>query len=531
MPIDVVFPELDGGQQTSNIKTFSVQEDATPIDPASTFGGVGQITVEMNEFPDAKFLIGSIILGDGSRGKTSGIVRSLSSTNEDLSVVADSTLALFNSEHTLHPYVGTLGNAIQHYCDIAGITNDVITESGLVSRPVVYPGYKGNLWVFMKQLLAKEQVELSLVFNRIYVRSLRLLTANTDRNTSFGWSTDSRTAAKTIEVSYYNYTYGAQKEIYPLTTDDPTIYQVDAGETVRFTQQLNASLFTVNQPTCIDFVNNTTYPGTNGVYSVIGNDELPITAAQWVAQGGSVRVEMTDDPSIVEIVIKGASMTQYAPYRIAMSSGGGNVYNSLHITGTAVVSNKRKITLHTGASASVTGEQVGITVDNPLISTKEDAYSLGMKTAGMYAGLNYSVNGTAMDINRNGEGRELIQATVADFNQEVPAGTTAAEFSAAWVGATVADFNTFWQSRVDLLWENQMFGNAAGARVITNDAVFRIDSATTTEGPVQFSATLDTIVADFNERWVGATAADFSAEVLGKNCKNFSMTPLRRANG
>lgn len=512
----------------SNLKSYSVQEDSTPLDPGSSFGGVGQITINANTAADSMLLIGEVVLNDGARGRTTGTVRDVNDSNGDLTVTADSILGLFNSDHIIQPYIGTLSGAINYYCDVVGIQNNVTVEAAVADRPVVYPGWNGNVWVHIKQLLAKEQVEMALVYNRVVVRVPRNITANTERTTTFGRNVNNRSAAKKVEIYYYNHQDVTQAEVYPLTTEEPTIYQVDANEEVVFTQQLNASLISINQPVAVDFVRNSSYSGSSGVYSVTGNDGLPITALQWTAQGGSVRVKIMDDPSVIEITIRGASMTDYAPYRIAMSSGASNLYNSLHLTGRGVAWDKKLITIPTGASSAVTGEDVGITVDNPFISTRAQAYSLGAITAASYSGINYTISGTSYDINRYDASRDLIQATVSDFDAETGAGTLVSGFDTTWQSQTVAEFDAYWQAKVDNLWENQLFGNAAGARVLTPDANFRIDSATTTESSVQFTASLDTLVSDFDPIWPGATVADFDAQFAGKLVKDFAIIPLRR---
>lgn len=521
------FKVIEG--DASNLKSYSVQEDSTPIDPGSSFGGVGQITVQANEARDSVLLLGEVILNDGVRGKTTGTVRNVASTNGDLTITADSILGLLNSDHTVQPYFGNFAGAIQYYCDLVGIPNDVTVEQSLAGRQVVFPGWTGNVWVHVKQMLSAQEVEMALVYNRVIVRPLRTIVANTDRTITSSWSADNQNAAKKVEVYYYNNSYTVDAEVYPRAGEEATIYQVDANETIVITEQINGSLTSINQPTVVDFVNDATYAGTGGVYSVSGNDGLPITAAQWQGQGGSVRVRITEDPSIIEINIHGASMPEYAPYRIAMSSGSSNFYNSLHVTGTGVVWDKQKITLPTGATSAVTGEEVGITVDNPFISTPSQAYSLGGRTAAAYAGLNYTISGTSFDINRDDASRDLIQATIADFNDSVSAGTPISEFNTEWAGQTIEDFNAYWQATVDNLWANQLFGNAAGARVLTPDANFRIDTATTTEASVQYTASLDTLISDFNDKWpAGTTIAQFNAAQAGKFLKDFSMIPLRR---
>lgn len=517
-----------GSTAQSNIVMFSVQEDATPIDPSSSFGGVGVITAGLDEFHDSQRLIGEVVLTDGSRGKTSGTVTGVSSTDGNLSVTADSRLGLLNTDRVAQPFVGTLGQAVQYYCDLVGIPNDVLVDANVSSRPVVYPGWVGNVWVHMKQLLAAEQVEMSLVFDRVYVRPLRVLAANQEKLSSSGWSVSNANAAHTVEVYYYNNVAGANMEVYPLTTEEPNIYTVGANETQVFTQKLNATLTHVNQPEIINFVENRSYNNTNGVYAVTGSDDKPITASQWAAQGGFLSVRITDDPSIIEITVRGASMEELAPYRISMSSGSGNHYNALHITGTGVAWDRRSITLRTGVNPDSTSTEIGVTVENPYISTREQAYSLGMHTAKAYAGVDYTLSGTAYDLNRSGQGRNLIQATIEDFNMAYLPGTPVEEFNDEWVGEAVSGFNAYWEEQVDLLWENQLFGNAPGARVLGKDAYFRIISATTTESSVQFTAALDTLMDDFNDTWPDGTLSEFNAQFAGMTMKDFSVIPLRR---
>lgn len=517
-------------KQIVNIENFSVQEDATPIDPSSSFGGAGQITFDTLEGKNSRRLIGNLTLVDGSRGKTSGSVKSISGNNGSLSVVADSILGLFNVDRTVPPYRGTLSGAINYYCDFVGIPNGVTIDSEIASRAVVYPGWKGNVWVGIKQILAKEQVEMALVFDRIYVRPLRKLVAHLDRSTDESFNIEGSNAARSIDVYYYNNVYGTHKEIYPLTLDDATIFQVDAEETITFQEKLNASLFSVNQPVVQDWVDNRSYAGTNGVYSVVGNDGLPITAQQWAEQGGKVTVSLTDDPSVIEVTVQGPTMRDYAPYRLAMSSGSGNYYNSLHITGEAVVSTEDFINIKTGVTNIASSDEVDVAVKNPFINTREEAYSLGMIAAGAYSGLEYTISGTALDLNRGDGSKELIQATILDFNIAVVDGTLISAFNSDWSGQTIAEFNEYWQEQVDVLFDNQLFGNAIGARVLGENANFRIITAVTKPDTIDYTASLDTLVVDFNTVWGSSTIASFNEAFYGYTCKDFSIEPLRRGN-
>lgn len=511
----------------SNVHGFSVQEDATPLDPSSSEGGVGTITASVPENARSPLYLGGIVLADGSRGKTSGVIRSVQTADGSVTVSADSVLGLFNTEKTIAPLVGKLGDAVQYYCDLVGIPNDVIVHPTLASRDVVYPGILGNVWVRVKQMLAAEQIEMALVFDRIYVRPLRTVHADMSRLTTSGSSLSNDKAAKSVDVTYYNSRAGSLMEVYPREDEPPQIIVVDAGVVQVIDQQIDASLTSVNQPVPTYNVPDQSYEGTPGVYSITGADDLPVQPAQWTAAGGSLTVALTEDPSVLRITVRGADIPHLAPFRVAMSSGSSNYYNSLHITGSGVTWNKKTVNLVTGASRLTTSTDVGVTVDNPYIRTKEQAYSSGLHTSAAYSGVQYSINGTAFALNRTGDNRELIQMTVADFNAEY-SGDSVGTFNSVWAGKTISDFNDFWQNRADLFWENQLFGNAPGARVLSEDACFRVSSATTNETSVQFIATLDTLVSDFNDRWVGSTVADFNSQWVGYTCKEFSIIPLRR---
>lgn len=526
--VEVSLPRIG---KTSNVTSFSVQEDATPLDPGSSAGGVGTITVGvLEEGPDYPLMVGGVVLADGARGKTSGVVRSTSGNDGSVTVVADSVLSLFNTDRTIPPYVGTLSGAINAYCDLVGISNSVVVDPSIASRPVVYPGGYGNVWVRVKQMLSAEQVEMALVFNNIHVRPLRLLEADMSRATTSGWSVSGETAARSVEVNWYDTRTGSQLEVYPVPGEEPQIIVVDAAETQVIEQTLSASLWTVNQPVMSAFVNNQSYEGTSGVYSVVGSDDLPIQPAQWTAAGGHLGVELTEDNRTIKITVRGADIPHLSPFRIAMSSGASNYYNSLHITGQGVAWETHTVTIPTGAPSSTTSTETGVTVENPYICSLAQAYNAGVHTARAYSGLQYTVSGSAFALNRSsGNERDLIRATVEDFDDAYGVGFTIADFDDEWSGQTFADFDAYWVEQFEFLWENQLFGNAPGARILDTYANFRITNTTTTESSVQYTAELDTTVADFDAAWAGGgTVADFDAVFPYYTCQEFSIVPLRR---
>lgn len=464
---------------------YSVEEDATTLDPGNYNGGTGQVSVSMLTVgTDRALMNDQITLSDDTLGSIQATVRTLAANAGVLTVTADSVIALFNAYKTIKPYKGTFGNAMTYYFGLIPNMPAPSVDASLISRAVSYPGFKGNMYDMMKQIMAAEQIEMVLVSGVPTIRPAKSTSVMLKRGTDYGWTVDTAQTAKKVRVHYYSNLYKNDGEVYPvpptppLPGEDPSVqqadvYSVDANQTYTVDIQLTASLDNVNQPTCINFVNNQSYAGTNGVYAVAGNDGLPITAAQWTASGGSLSVRITDDPSIVRVTIVGANIPAYAPFQIAMTAGESSYYNALHITGDGVFQTDRVVDIFTGAGASATGEDIGIEVQNPFIDTLSKAMFTGQRTAGSTA-INYTISGS------------------------------------------VDDFDTS---------NNNEIGNIAGAVVQADNAKFRIDTVSTEPGNMTYTASLETTVADFNA--LGLTTAQFNALWSGKKALDFSLDPLK----
>lgn len=515
----------------SNVESYSITEDATTLDPSSSSGGVGSMTVSAQDYSEASWLLGDLLdLSDTNRGKFQGLVRSTKgNASGSLSITADSILAKLNVTRTIPPYWGPLSGAIQHVMDAMLVTNPVSVDSSIASRTVVLHGFYDNVWDNLRRFLIAQQVELSLVFNTVMVRPIRKRDAYLERLSDNSWSVDSSGVSKSVTVHYYPTNYGDQLEIYPVAGTTPPTLSVDAGETVETEVQLNASVRFVNQPVCVSTVQNRPYGGTQGVYSVAGGDGLPITPSQWAAQGGFVWVGMTDDPRVLKIVVRGMDNPDLQPYRIAMTAGTSSYYPSLHVTGTASVWTDESITLITGAPQDITVDDSTAQIENPYVRTLSQAVNVGVQAAKAHAGVVSQVSGSAGDLNRPGGTSEGERRTIAEFNAERTAGSTVASyFGTVWAGQTIKQFNAAQAAITALLFGNQSFGNAVGARLKGAEANYRIDSTTTTQDGISFSASSDTTIADFNSRWSGQTIASFNGSWSGRIVREFATKPLRR---
>lgn len=476
-------------RRTTNIEQYTVQEDATTLNPSNFFGGAGQGNLTLAPAQgDREFMTSMLTLDDSQNGKFQGPVRAMEMADRSLQVTSDSVLGLLNADRQVAPQRTTLQNAFSYYFGLLDIAGRLYVHPSIATRQITYPGWNGNMWDHIKQILVAEQIEVAAVGDRIMVRPPRSQVLRADRYTQSGWSLNNQNTSKKVRIHYYKNQYGTQREVYPVpptpvmradrddapVPSEPQIYNVDANETLVVVVDLNASLMSVNQPDCVDFVQNRSYAGTNGVYAVSGSDGKPIPAAQWKAQGGSLSVRLLETSNQIEVTIKGAYNTTLAPYRIAMTAGTGSYYNSLHITGTGVVTEDRYVDLHTGTTAATTGDEIGTEVTNPFIDSLSKAYFVGGRAAAAYA----------LEASSTGVGHRLLTA-------------------------------------VDPM------GNTAGARLLVDDAYYRVDSATISPESTSINASLDTLISDINKKFAGKTMGQMSTLWQGRTMLDFSLAPLK----
>jgi hypothetical protein len=370
----------------------------------------------------------------------------------------------------------TFGQAFSAWCALVGISSTEMI-SDIANRVVgSYPGWNGNVWEMIKNALTAEQLELYTEGTTVGVREIRSTTTSIQNVSDLQESVGDNTAAKYVDVAYYNNTYVSTKEIYPIPGEEPTIYQVGAGETIEFDLTLNTYLSAVNQPVCVDWVEADAnyYDGTAGVYSIAGNDNLPYLAEQWIDGGGSVEVSLTDDPSVLHVVITGARDGTYAPYRIAMSSG--NFYNSLRITGTGTQTLRQTVRIASGADPNLALDDAADEIDNPFISTLSQAINIGARAAAEYTGVSQSLTG---------------DAGLYDLD----------------------------------------FGTAPGARILQSGANFRVSNVTYLPDGVNITATADTTLEDLENVWEPSdTLGMLETEWSGRTLKEWMLRPLRRVN-
>lgn len=546
---------------SSNLSDYSAVEDATPLNPALSSGGVGRLTFSIVENPSAlgtiTLLDDELTLVDGSNGTTTGVVTGLDASNGIVSATADSRLTSLLSTRSAAPQNMTMEQTFRYYLGLGGITTGIVFEEPSVASYryataalIPTPGWTDVIFDKLRQFALVCGAEVSLVSNNVVFRPLRQRVAENKRDTSVTATANRGQIARSIEVVYYTNRYLVDGQVYPdngMWTEDTPVYQVDSGETLDINVPVLATLTSVRQPTCVAYVGRY---DAGSVYSVVGQDGLAIQPAQWLNNGGSVTVSIGEDPSTLDIRIVGAVTTQ-GPFRIAVGAGSNDVYSSLRIQGTGTYFNKNTIVVPTGVADSATPQQVGVTVDNPYISTPADAYDLGIRTAMSYAGYEQTLSVSTTSINRADISNSARYPTFDDFAAGMPGktpvwtGKTFDQFTATWTGQTFDQFNDYYYAVVRSDFANQAFGNVAGARVKYRDAWYRIDTATITPTAVSYSASTDTLFNDFYDTWQLAVNEDFNTNgIIGKTTpytynefaaiqgtrtfNDFNLTPLWR---
>lgn len=445
MAFTLVNNDGSGSVKDNAVAGYSYTEDVTSLEPSNLTGGTGQvnvsaIAVEANTVglthPNSNLLINnSMTLTDSQHGSVTFQVKKLSTSSGVVSLTGDTIMARLNVVKTAQPYGGlsgaTLLGAIEYYCSLVDIVPvvDVDFSAKLEAVPVNFIGWTGNVWEYLKMLCAGISasttenigIEAYVSGEGLYFREAKTQSVNYSNVISDeSISVDSFQAAQQIEISNYNTKYLVDAVVQE-QKPNATLYmanqnvsisdslQVDAGATLTKRFTINASLESVKQPTCVSAIFPLPYAGSTGQYVVVGNDDLPIDPDEWIGQGGSLTISLTENPDEIEISIVAppalflptaanpANVTN-APYKIGVESSGGEDYPALYVVGTGVFFEKTTETYLTGASSDYTAKTSAMSVDNPFVINDFNQSTRGIAAAQAACGPNVtlaqSVNGS-----------------------------------------------------------------------------------------------------------------------------------------
>ena len=514
------------------LTAYSVTEDATPIEGSDTTGGTGTLNFSVMENPAADgtimLLNDSVQLTDGSNGTTSGIVYSVSDGDGLASISANARTNAFIANVKIAPYTGTLGGVLTYYMSMVGISSGFVIDSTITARAVSYPGFTGSVWDSLKQLLLAQQCEVSLVSNNVVFRPIRTRTLQMAKNSKVTRLTANSDLAQTVQAYYYSNTWKTNGVCYPANglASAVSAYQVDAGAVLVENISVGASLQSILQPTCLTSASvPSIYTGNSSIYTVAGQDGTPILPSAWTGNGGSVTVAIGQDQTSIDLKIVAATGLGNAPYTIGVSNGASNYYAGLFIVGTGTFFAPTLITIPTGSPLAKAATTIGATVSNRFIGTAAEAYSVALRTAQRWAAPQQSISVTAIVVNRPGDKGDVSYPTFAQVDTALSPNTFA-QVDTLYAGMTYAQVNAIQQALVVNNFENQAFGNIAGARVLYQQAYYRVNTAQVTQDGISYTALIDTIFSDVNTAWTGKTFAQFNARWAGKTFQDAQVIPL-----
>ena len=550
MAITVTFT-LEGplsarGAVTMQVLDYSVTEDATPLAAGDSSGSVGTFTVvaprnsgafsdtaqpfrEILDVMGPTVMVGSEVrIFDSRKGFTLGTVRGVVESRDGATVTLSgvSRLGKLNVYGIqAQPYVGTLRGAFNYYLSLAGITTDVFVDDAIGDRPVVFQGWHGELWYSLKQMAVAQHCDLSLVSGVILLRGIRQRIASQNRDTSRSITTGGETLAQSVEVYQYSNRAITNELVYPAGgwSEEVEVMNVNAGETAEYTLELSSSLTSIQSPEMRTFVPQD-YSATS-VYTIVADDGLPVSPALWADFGGSVEVSISPDTKSLDVALRGAlglplaSGVEASNFSVALGSDTtGNRYSTFRIVGTGVAFDKVKHRIRTGVPASMTATEVGVTIDNPFISTVDERYQAGIPAARRFAGPVMALSGNVISLNRRGDTGQAQYPTYEDVQNEVQSrlgpGATYADVQALFPGMTYAQVRDYWFDFFRDEDADQVFGNAQGARVFDKKSRrwYRIRNATPVPGGISLQADDDLTYADLEEFYpAGTTYADMQA--------------------
>lgn len=436
----------------NELTDFSVSEQATPYDPSQFTGGFGQLSYTKLSTPeDFQHLYSWADIDTDRYGHYQGIVETIESSNGLTTFSANAETSVLNRNLSVPPRKDTLESYSQWIFQLCGSNVVPVVDDSIKNLVVSVPGYVGNVWDNFRQLGAIYDFDINQIESDVVIRPMSHVTSTREQETSRTVSATTNSSANHVMVYWYDSQWNdvtSQELSFEEEDSLQSPLTVDAGEILEQEFRIEGSLFEVAQPVCYDYVSpDTVWTGSAGGYCVSGNDGKPITAAQWTSTGGSISVEIGDDPSVVVVKIQAPDDETYAPYHIAATAGTSSFYNSLHLCGWGFTWEKNSVTLNTGSISLPNVDNTPTEFDSRLVMSLASAYKVATRISRDLGGGIPSVSGECLN----------------------------------------------------LVLEGQTFGNTIGSRIRLEDAWFRVQSMETSPSGISYTLEMDTRVSDFDE--------------------------------
>lgn len=291
------------------VQSWRVQEDATPLIVGDSTGGVGTISLEVPYIENLFSIYGEpIVLEDDLRGKTVGYVDTVMQDRSTgvWTVEGASRLGKLNIYNVqAQPFIGILHDAIRYYLGLAGITDGWEVEEDIRDIRVMAPGWNGELWYMLKQLLSANHIEVSLTSGVIRFRRPRGLKVvggfETQGSPEFGLTN----VAKTVEVYCYETRELKNDVIYPAYryNNAEEVISFTAGELQKIELEIHASVSSITQPKQVTRLDE--FDFSQSAFLVTTDDGRVITPTEFQQHGGFLRVDVNEDTQSLTLWVRG----------------------------------------------------------------------------------------------------------------------------------------------------------------------------------------------------------------------------------
>lgn len=346
--------------------SYSYKEDASSLDPSTIDGGVSQVSISAievtadkdgNTHPNSKLMINnSVTLTDSAKGSIDLIIDKVSTTDSGVVSFSGSTLQRkLNVIKKASAFTGNLKAAIEYYCGLCGVTpsyyNSTISNA-LAAELVNFIGWEDNVWHKLKELasayITSGSLKFEIIANQSSITIKQALTTsfNSLNETSFSQEVNTTDSAKNVDVKYYVTSYAQNKVVFdisnyekPANDSDKKFLstiadslQVDAGATLTKRVKIDATLTSVNQPTCVAKISEIPYSGGSGTVTLATATWTGTTTSWYVQTNPALNIKYTAG----EVVNISSVANVYFNGSLTVAVGGTNSFTAFRSYGTNI---------------------------------------------------------------------------------------------------------------------------------------------------------------------------------------------------
>lgn len=514
-------------QQVEDVFTSNVRESS---------GGIPMITVTLPPHLDFLSLVGEAAQIESSTlGSTSGVFTEMTVNNAGApAILLNTKLNPLVRLAKAKPFVGKLSDLITYYFKLGGINVGFQFDPKFKDQTVRAQGWRDVVWTKLIKLQQVYEFEIALVSDFISIRPWKMRTADIGHIIDTDYSYSLMPVSKHVEIDYFSNTKISNQIVYPIlgVKEDGQTISANAREITEVELKLSASVASIRSPKFVESVPKN-YRGNESIYSVTDKDGFIVKAADWRRYGGRVTAKVGPDSTTIKLTFVGPDLSKRAPYKLSfvplenvIESNGSvkkkpnpdNGYNSLYIVGSGVGFTKRTMKIRTGARPKDIVEDTGPKISEPEISTMAQAYNALLPVLNEASGGRIKLTGTIARINQRGQTGTLSGIPVDEVEGLHPGTTYGIMEDDVHAGKTYAQVEEYYNQQLVFEFQNQAFGNSAGARIFepSTQRWYRVTSATITFSGIRFEAEDDLNHGDV-ESWLDGKTFGYVEDTLWPN--------------